>query len=49
VSQIVFNSIQAKLSIRNLLDDDYAFKLGDTYTNRYRTGRSFSLGLSYSF
>jgi TonB-dependent receptor len=49
VSQIIFNSIQAKFSIRNLLDDDYAFKLGDTYTNRYKTGRSFSLGLSYSF
>ena len=30
-------------------DDDYAFKLGDTYTNRYKVGRSFSLGLSYTF
>jgi len=48
ISQIVFNAVQAKLSVKNLLDDDYAFKLGDTYTSRYKTGRSFSIGLSYT-
>jgi hypothetical protein len=47
-SQILFGSWQVKLSARNLLDADYAFKLGDTYTSRYKIGRSFSLGLSYA-
>jgi hypothetical protein len=47
-SQILFNTLQLKLSVRNILDDDFAFKLGDTYTNRYKLGRSFSLALSYT-
>jgi TonB-dependent receptor len=47
-SQILFNTLQVKLSVRNLLDDDFAFKLGETYTNRYKAGRSFSLALSYT-
>jgi hypothetical protein len=47
-SQLLFNSLQLKLSVRNLLDDDYAFKLGDTFTSRYKVGRSLSLGLSYA-
>jgi outer membrane receptor protein involved in Fe transport len=41
------------LSADNLLDADYAalhhFNSGDKYTQRYREGRSYSLGISYNF
>jgi outer membrane receptor protein involved in Fe transport len=48
IAQKVMETLSVKLSMRNLLDEDYIFRMGELETTRYKVGRSFSLGLSYS-
>jgi outer membrane receptor protein involved in Fe transport len=38
-----------KLAAENILNDDFLETQGDGITNRYRTGVTFSVGVSYSF
>jgi len=40
--------LQAKFKATNLLNPAYEYTQGGEITRRYRTGRSFSLGISYS-
>ena len=40
--------LRLSFSARNLLDPDVTFKQGDETYVRYRTGRTFSIGISYS-
>ncbi|MFP4460325.1 MAG: TonB-dependent receptor domain-containing protein [Candidatus Zixiibacteriota bacterium] len=49
VSQPLSKKIKAKFSASNLLDPYREYTQGDETVSRYKTGRSYSLGLSYSF
>ena len=40
--------ISMKLDAKNLLDQQYELVQGDVVREKYRTGRSFSFGLSWS-
>ncbi len=48
VSQKVMDALAVKVSMKNLLDEDHVFRMGDIDTQRYSIGRSFAVGLSYS-
>ena len=48
ISRVIADYFRLSLSARNLLDPDVIFKQGDKTYIRYRTGRSFSFGVSYS-
>ena len=41
--------LKAKFAVENILNDDYVQMQGDLITNRYFTGVTFSLGVSYTF
>ena len=41
--------VNAKIGIENILNDDYLETQGPHTTNRYTTGQTFSVGLSYAF
>jgi outer membrane receptor for ferrienterochelin and colicin len=44
----LLGSVNAKLDLKNLLDSPYEVRQGDLIRSRYTTGRSVSLGLSWS-
>ncbi len=48
ISRVIADYYRLSLSAKNLLDPDVIFKQGDKTYVRYRTGRSFSFGVSYS-
>ena len=48
ISRVIADYFRLGLSAKNLLDSDVIFKQGDKTYIRYRTGRSFSFGVSYS-
>lgn len=48
LKQKLGNNISAKLSAKNLLDPYTEFTQDDQPTEKYKKGRSFSLGISYS-
>jgi outer membrane receptor protein involved in Fe transport len=48
IAQKVMETVNVKLAMKNLLNEDYIFRMGELETSRYTVGRSFSLGLSYS-
>ncbi len=48
IAQKLMDALSLKLSMKNLLDEDYIFRMGDLETSSYKVGRSFSLGMSYS-
>ncbi len=41
--------LTTKFAIKNILDDAFLQTQGDRVTNRYRTGLTFSVGVSYSY
>ena len=41
--------LKAKFAVENILNDDYVQMQGNLITNRYFTGVTFSLGVSYTF
>jgi TonB-dependent receptor len=46
--QKVVPHLTAKVAVKNLLDPNHEWTQGDETTISYRTGRSFSLGMTYS-
>ncbi len=48
ISRVIADYYRLSLSAKNLLDPDVIFKQGDKTYVRYRPGRSFSFGVSYS-
>ena len=48
IAQKIMSVLSLKFSMKNLLDEDYVFRMGDLVTSTYKVGRSFSLGLSYA-
>lgn len=48
IAQTITGALSMKVAMKNLLDEDYVFRMGDLETSRFRVGRAFSLGLSYA-
>lgn len=48
VTKSLYNSLSAKFSIRNILNDRFLYTAGPYTVERYKTGQTFSLALSYS-
>jgi hypothetical protein len=46
--QKIIPHLTAKVAIKNMLDPDHEWTQGDETTVSYRTGKSLSLGLTYS-
>ena len=49
VEQRFWNLVHFKLSLENLTDEPYEFRLGDDTTRRYASGRTVSLKATYAF
>lgn len=44
-----FGKASINVSIENILNDDITYKQGDTITNQYEIGTTFSVGFNFSF
>lgn len=49
ITQPLFTTLSLRVAMKNLLDEDVIYRMGDLDVQRYRMGRSFSLSFSYSF
>lgn len=49
LEQPLWRALSAKLSLQNLTDEPYEFRLGDDVTTRYEIGRQVTLTTAYTF
>lgn len=49
ISKTLTQNFKAKVNIKNILNDRYLIMFGDDEAERYKTGTSYSISLSYAF